>query len=296
MGQSPSATVAGAIMASMASGGCSDGGSSTGNDPLHTTPVERQNVAAERFGRHRLLRPTGSDDAGDDTTDSGSNSDRQRRRRERHVKSPRRATAAASSPQCGCGAKRNVRRHQPDHRRRLVFDRGNEDARTRVRHHGRLHSGPHVPVRRVSSLLRDPKRGVQHGRNRHLRSGHRRTRKRGDSELSSCAPFPAIPFNPSALCGAGNTCDWFPQTYAPAEVTDCNFAGDNVSQQSCDKATSIASRATRARSSACVRSGAEWAPRYTADCPTKYTCKDAFTPMGETAPFIRGITEGLSEQ
>ncbi len=103
------------------------------------------------------------------------------------------------------------------------------------------------------------------------------------------------PVSPDALCGAGNTCLWFPALYAPAKVTDCSFPGDVVALAACttdyDCVAGYACGNHPTKGLQCekwCRIGAAFA----ADCPGGFTCKDVYAA---NAPVIGGLKEGLCQ-
>jgi hypothetical protein len=102
------------------------------------------------------------------------------------------------------------------------------------------------------------------------------------------------PRNPSAVCGT-NTCLWFPTYYAPEKISDCNFAGTKVLNQTCvddyDCAAGLACVVDPKKNNAkvCER----WCRIGVAgDCASPLTCKDVF---GSNAPVINGQKEGICQ-
>lgn len=102
------------------------------------------------------------------------------------------------------------------------------------------------------------------------------------------------PRNPSAVCGT-NSCIWFPTYYAPARVSDCNFAGPKALYETCgndfDCAAGLAcvNDPKKGASPVCER----WCRIGVAgDCPLGTSCRDLFAA---DAPVVAGQKEGVCQ-
>ncbi len=101
---------------------------------------------------------------------------------------------------------------------------------------------------------------------------------------------------PAGVCGT-NACTWYPTLYAPAKVSDCNFAGTIkafdahcVTTPDCLPGLACVLHPNKAIGLECepwCRLG-----QTPSDCPTGFTCKDVF---GADAPVINGVKEGVCQ-
>jgi hypothetical protein len=102
------------------------------------------------------------------------------------------------------------------------------------------------------------------------------------------------PREPAGVCGQNNACHWFATYYAPAKVSDCNFAGTKAELTQCEgDSECLPGYACVEHPRLKVKECERWCRVGVAgDCKEGFECKDVF---GENAPVIANQKEGVCQ-
>lgn len=101
---------------------------------------------------------------------------------------------------------------------------------------------------------------------------------------------------PTGVCGT-NSCLWFPDTYMPNKVSDCNFAGTVGALEDCtgdyDCIPGYACVSYPLKNMPARMECEHWCRiGVAADCEKGFSCKDVY---GDNAPVINGMKEGVCQ-